>query len=190
MRNVKKVTSTAKVIQIKEHMIRLIVPNEGYLNSYMEAYDEYAKHGISAYSFSDASSYDVFAKFDRYRNEADLPSDRVGEDKYWLVDDDGSYFIGEIAIRHRLNDLLERRGGHIGYGIRYSEWNRGYGTTMLRLALEKAKEMGISPVLITCDDDNIASARVMEKNGFVLTDKVVVKIDGKEHLTRRYWKSI
>ena len=122
-------------------MIRLIVPNEEYLQSYKEACDEYADHGITTYSFSDTSSCDIFEKFDRCRNERGLPPDRVGEDKYWLVDDESAYFIGEIAVRHRLNDALLRRGGHIGYGIRYSEWNRGYGTAMLALALEKAKEI-------------------------------------------------
>ena len=171
-------------------MIKLIVPNEEYLQSYIEAYDEYVENNVSTYSFTDTSSGDIFAKFDRYRNERDLPPDRVGEDKFWLVDDEKKYFIGEIAIRHRLNDALARRGGHIGYGVRYSEWNRGYGTKMLALALEKAKEMHISPVLITCNDDNLASARVMEKNGFVLGDKINTSIDGEERLTRRYWKTI
>lgn len=31
-------------------MIRLIVPNEKYLRSYKEAYDEYVKNNVSAYS--------------------------------------------------------------------------------------------------------------------------------------------
>ena len=102
-------------------MIKLIIPNEEYLPSYQEAYDEYVENGVTTYFFTDASSSDMFAKFDRYRNERDLPPDRVGEDKYWLVDDEKAYFIGEISIRHRLNDALARRGGHIGYGIRYSD---------------------------------------------------------------------
>ncbi len=171
-------------------MVRLIVPEEEYLQSYMEAFDEYVQNSVSTYCFTDATSCDIFAKFDRYRKERDLPPDRVGEDKYWLVDDENTYFIGEIAIRHRLNDALAQRGGHIGYGVRFSEWNRGYGTIMLALALEKAKELRISPLLITCNDDNLASARVMEKNGFVLGDRVLVSIDGKDILTRRYWKTI
>ena len=171
-------------------MIKLIVPNEKYLPSYIDAYNEYTEHHITTYLFTDAFSCDVFAKFDDYRNERNLRPDRVGEDKYWLVDDEKSYFIGEIAIRHRLNDALRKRGGHIGYGIRYSEWNRGYGTEMLALALEKAKEMGISPLLITCNDDNLTSARVIEKNGFTLSDKIMVSQDGKDILTRRYWKTI
>ena len=171
-------------------MIKLIIPKEEYLQSYKEAFDEYVKNGITTYSFADTSSGDIFAKFDRYRNERDLPPDRVGEDKYWLVDDEKKHFIGEIAIRHRLNEALTQRGGHIGYGVRYSEWNRGYGTMMLSMALEKAKEMHISPVLITCNDDNLASARVMEKNGFALENIIRVSRDGKTFLTRRYWKTI
>ena len=106
------------------------------------------------------------------------------------MDEEKRYFIGEIAIRHRLNETLDRRGGHIGYGVRYGEWNRGYGTKMLALALEKAKELRISPVLITCNDDNLASARVMEKNGFVLGDTILVSGEGEALLTRRYWKTI
>ena len=171
-------------------MIKLIVPNKEYLQSYIEAYNEYADNSVSTYSFTDTSSCDIFEKFDRYRNERDLPPDRVGEDKYWLVDDEKRVFIGEIAIRHRLNDALAKRGGHIGYAVRYGEWGRGYGTKMLGLALEKAKEMHISPVLITCNDDNIASARVVEKNGFVLKDRIITSIDGEDRLTRRYWKTI
>lgn len=171
-------------------MVTLIVPNKEYLQSYIEAYNEYVYNNVSTYSFTDASSCDIFEKFDRYRNERNLPPNRVGEDKFWLVDEEKRYFIGEIAIRHQLNDALAQRGGHIGYGVRYSEWNRGYGTKMLALALEKAKEIHISPVLITCNDDNLASARVMEKNGFVLGDIIIVSADGEDHLTRRYWKTI
>ena len=171
-------------------MIRLIIPNESYLRSYIEAQEEYDKHHVTTYYFSDPASCDIFEKFDNYRNERNLKPDRVGEDKYWLVDDETAYFIGEIAVRHRLNEALLQRGGHIGYGVRYSEWNKGCGTRMLALALDRAKALGIPRVLITCNDDNPASARVMEKNGFTLEDKIPVTRDGATILTRRYWKTI
>jgi len=54
---------------------------------------------------------------------------------------------------------------------------------MLRLALLEAKKLQISQVLITCHDDNIASAKVIENNGGVferLTEK-----EGRQ--LRRYW---
>ena len=93
-------------------------------------------------------------------------------------------------IRHYLNENLRQGGGHIGYGIRFSEWKKGYGTLMLRLALEKAKNIGITTALITCDDDNYGSAKVMENNGFVLQDKVPNVVNGKAITTRRYTKEL
>ena len=78
----------------------------------------------------------------------------------------------------------------MGYGIRFSEWDKGYGTLMLSLALEKAKDLGIAAVLITCDDDNYALAKVMENNGLALQDKVPNVVDGKAIITRRYTKKL
>ena len=66
----------------------------------------------------------------------------------------------------------------------------GYGTLMLSQALPYAKALGIARCLITCDDDNPGSARVMEKNGFTLGDKVPNVIDGQAIITRRYWKEL
>ena len=78
-------------------------------------------------------------------------------------------------------------GGHIGYFIRYSKWNKGYGSKMLSMTLERAKKLGLKKVLITCNDDNFASIKVIEKNGGILENKVTNNINGKELLTRRYW---
>lgn len=171
-------------------MITLVEPSERYLQSYMEAYDEYIANGVQTYAFDDAGAYNIFEKYDNYRYERDLAPNRVGSDFYWLVDEAKDYFIGEISIRHRLTDALERYGGHIGYGVRFSEWNKGYGTLMLQLALAKAKALGISTALITCDDDNLGSAKVMEHNGFALRDKVVNIVDGRTVTTRRYTKEL
>ncbi len=54
---------------------------------------------------------------------------------------------------------------------------------MLRLALPEAKEIGLEKVLITCDDDNIASAKVIENNGGIF-ERFVEKNSKK---MRRYW---
>lgn len=167
-------------------MLRFIEPCEKYLKSYMEAYDEYMAIGISTYGLTDARSCDIFEKYQNYREERNLKPNRVGSDYYWLVDDERDYFIGEIAVRHTLNDALFLRGGHIGYCVRHGEWGKGYATLMLGLSLEKAKALGLSKLLVTCNDSNLASARVMEKNGFTLEN--VIEVDG--FLTRRYWKTL
>ena len=61
--------------------------------------------------------------------------------------------------------------------------NKGYGTKILELALDEAKKLGIEKALLTCEDDNINSAKVIEKNGGVLENKVT----GDRKLKRRYW---
>ena len=165
--------------------MRLVYPSAKYLKSYQEAFAEYAQHNVTTYEFDDASQVDVVKKYYNYRKGINLKPNRVAQTTYWLVD--GDKFIGEISIRHELNDFLLQYGGHIGYGIRYSCWGRGYGTKMLALALEKAKRIGLEKVLITCDDDNYASAKVIEKNNGQLENIVGNVIDGKPIRTKRYW---
>ena len=172
-------------------MPRLITPCEEYLASYTAAFDEYEGYPRAAGNpFSNPHTTDLLARFERYRNAQDLPEGYVGSSSFWLVDDEAHRFLGEIDIRHSLTERLLRYGGHIGYAVRLGEWNKGYGTLMLSLALPRAKALGITRCLITCDDDNPASARVMEKNGFTLGDKVPNTIDGRAIITRRYWKEL
>lgn len=100
---------------------------------------------------------------------------------YFLADKGGRIY-GAADIRHSLNEHLSRVGGHIGYGIRPSERQKSYAAMMLALSLEKARELDLTEVLITCDDDNAASYKTMESCGAVMNDKI--ENDGK--LVRRY----
>ena len=171
-------------------MIRLIEPTEQYLASYIEACEEYKKNKVTTYTFTDYHNRDIFQYYDDCRNDRNIPINWVGSHYFWLVDDERDYFIGQISVRHKLTEALKMRGGHIGYGVRFCEWNKGYATYMLREALKEAKKIGLTKILLTCNDDNFASARVMEKNGFAMEDKVKNVVDGKTILTRRYWKNI
>ena len=88
----------------------------------------------------------------------------VPSSSYWLVDGDDR-ILGTSRMRHRLTPALELEGGHIGCDIRPSARGRGHGTTLLALTLEKARQRGLDEVVITCDEANLASARIIEKNG-------------------------
>ena len=59
--------------------------------------------------------------------------------------------------RHNLKGELINIGGNIGYAIRPSERRKGYATIQLQLLLEKAKELGLEKVLVTCRDNNVGS---------------------------------
>jgi len=115
----------------------------------------------------------------------DLPAGWVTSSTFWLVRDKTT-IIGVVQIRHSLNAFLESEGGHIGYSVRPSERGKGYATQMLRMALEEARHLGLKRVLITCDRRNLASARVIQKNGGRLENEVASRLPNRE-FTQRYW---
>jgi len=79
--------------------------------------------------------------------------------------------VGCIELRHTLNESLAVIGGHIGYSVVPQERNKGYATMMLKLILKEAKNIGLEKVLLTCDTDNVASCKTIEKCGGTLEQK-------------------
>ena len=115
--------------------------------------------------------------------EDTVPKGLVPSSTYLAVREKDNYIVGMIDIRHYLNDYLTEAGGHIGYGVRKTERNKGYAKQMLKLALEKCKELKIKKVLITCDEDNIASEKVILSANAKLED--IRNVDGENK--KRFW---
>ena len=107
--------------------------------------------------------------------------DIVPMDSYFIEGD--GRILGEIYIRHRLSPRLEKIGGHAGYKVRPAERNKGIATAALRLALRRLNQMGVERALITCNDMNAASARVIEKCGGVRIEDA----ETERGIERRYW---
>jgi predicted acetyltransferase len=105
------------------------------------------------------------------------PEGHVPGTTLWWVDDEE--YLGRLTIRHRLTAHLREVGGHIGYDVRPSARRRGHATAMLAAALPVAHRLGIDPALLTCDEGNVASRKVIEASGGVFEDTR----NGK----RRYW---
>ncbi|WP_420494118.1 GNAT family N-acetyltransferase [Macrococcus psychrotolerans] len=107
----------------------------------------------------------------------------------WVKNTTFFYFIdgviiGAANIRHTLTKDLLNTGGHIGYGVGRSYRGQGYATKILQKSLAFARSIGIEKALITCDEDNIASSRVIIKNGG-LEDKPYYQSNGVK--SRRFW---
>lgn len=178
-----------------ETLVELVKPSLEYKDSFIEAVKEFERENKSIYindKLSKIGSSDLendFENFlDRINNKetsSDLPPGRVPQTQMWLVEN--GQFIGWIKIRHQLNEALLVQGGQIGYAIRPGKRKMGYGTKILQLALPIAKSFGIEKALITCDDDNVGSIKIIENNGGILENKVVNQ-DGT--LKRRYWIEI
>ncbi|MFF7291260.1 GNAT family N-acetyltransferase [Microbacterium sp. NPDC008134] len=112
------------------------------------------------------------------------PAGRVHNDLYWVVD--GAKVVGFLSFRHTLNDWLAEAGGHIGYSVRASRRRQGIASAALRLGLDRAREIGLQRVMITCDVDNEGSYRTVESAGGVLQD-VSDQSERGMGMLRRYW---
>ena len=95
------------------------------------------------------------------------------------------FIVGQSSVRHKLTPALEQRGGNIGYYVKPSERRNGYGAHLLKLTLEKACALGLMRVLITCDADNVASAKIILRNGGKLKDEL--NREDSQTPTSRYW---
>lgn len=164
----------------------LVKPSLAYKDSFLAATKEFENAGENIYMRGHKPNEDfdqVLLKVKQDENK-EQPEGRVPQTQRWLISN--GEFVGWTKIRHALNEKLLIEGGHIGYAIRPSRRKDGFGTKILELALKEAKILGLKKVLLTCDDDNLASARIIEKNGGVLENKI--EHDGK--LKRRYWIEI
>lgn len=134
------------------------------------------------FDIDDASDWSTYvAGMENAARGIDLAEGRVASTFLIAVVD--HQIVGRTSIRHELNDFLAHEGGHIGYAVLPDHRRNGYATEILRQSLVIASSLGIDVALLTCQDDNLGSARVIERCGGVLRDKVTA---GDGSLTRRY----
>lgn len=95
------------------------------------------------------------------RPDTDLPEGRVPCSYRWIVQD--ARVLGTIAVRHALTPSLLLEGGHIGYAAGPAHRRRGVASAALALALDLCARRGIDPALVTCDVDNLASSRTIDR---------------------------
>ncbi len=147
-------------------MIQLVPPTERCRESFLAALQEFRHEGLSWWLGSDLETAERdFAAFvaTRLADASRRSETLVPKTHLWALSDE--QFVGRISIHHELNDALRIEGGHIGYDTVPSFRGRGVATEMLRQALPVARTLGLPIVLLTCDDTNVASIRVIERNG-------------------------
>lgn len=172
--------------------MELVLPDVKYKESYLEALKEAEAcendAGAGLQKPKENESFEDFVlKFYDEMKGINLPEGYVAATMFWLVDN--GEFIGRVQIRHELTEHLLKYGGHIGYYIRPSKRKMGYGKKILELSLVEAQKMGFEKVLLTCDDDNLGSAKIIEANGGVLENIIEGDKEGKPK-KRRYWITI
>lgn len=167
-------------------MIFLTKPSVIYKDSYLQGIEEFQQEGkYQNYNVKRIREhFEPFLQhlFDQQEHDRVMPG-RVPNRDFWLICD--NEFVGRMNLRYELNDYLLRVAGTIGYEIRPSRRRQGYGTIILRLGLQEARKAGLRKALLTCDEDNIGSKKVIEANGGVFENAIDVEGSSKRKL--RYW---
>jgi predicted acetyltransferase len=171
--------------------MELVLPNVKYKESYLEALKEpeAEKSDTRLGKPEENESFEDFVQ--RYYDQMkglNLKEGYVPATMFWLIDN--GQFVGRVQIRHEVStEHLLKYGGHIGYYIRQSKRKMGYGRKILELALQEAKKMDFEKVLLTCDDNNIGSQKIIEANGGVL-ENIIEGEKEDNPKKRRYWIKI
>lgn len=103
----------------------------------------------------------------------------------FLAFTDQNQLVGISDIRLQMNDFIRQYAGQIGYSVRPGCRGNGFATEILRLTLLQAAALpGFDRILLTCNEPNTASAKVIEKNGGILEE--IIPHPGFPNV-RRYW---
>lgn len=87
--------------------------------------------------------------------------------------------VGRIVFRHGTCWQL-RYCGHIGYSIELPFRGHGYAADALKELMPLIKSQGYQRVLVSCDKENIASQKTIEKMK-VISKKLETEIDDQEY---------
>ena len=167
--------------------IILIKPNLSYADEITKYNEESLKEnplingaaGLDNFS----SIKDWLEELKKRSSQATVPEGLVPSTTYLAIREIDNYIVGMVDIRHYLDEFLTQVGGNIGYSVRKTERNKGYAKQILKLALEKCKDLKMKKVLITCDEDNIASEKVILSANAKFED--IRNVDGENK--KRFW---
>jgi predicted acetyltransferase len=181
-------TADAGVSHVIMKKTQLIIPDINFSKPYSDLLSEYDSMKETPIPFTLEFKYKKFGvlvtKLNDCSQGTNLPEGFVPHSSFWLINSNNK-IIGVSNIRHELSDQLKRDGGHIGYGVRPTERRNGYGATLLAKSLIKAKGIGLEEVLLTCNKENIASVKVILKNGGKFESEEF--IDSRRITIQRYW---
>jgi len=128
---------------------------EDYVLAYKTTGDE---HYFNKYKKGLENFSEYLTDLHNYSNGIDLPEGEIMTSTFWLIDN--NEVVGVVRLRHQ----EDKYSGHIGADISPYQRKKGYGTQMLKLAVEEAAKIGIDEAIVTCNVENIASKTIIEKN--------------------------
>lgn len=155
-------------------MYELVAPTPVHQTLYEEMMDEWEAFGgrlqPGALRRSGASYAQWLRWMEQDRHADTCPEGSVPQDLLFLIRRDGAgdALLGAVTIRRPIPGGATPRDGAFGLGIRPGERGKGHGKRLLRMAMEMAaRDYGMTALCLTCDADNLESARMIEACGGV-----------------------
>ena len=74
-------------------------------------------------------------------------------------------YMGRIRLRVGWNDDIVRYAGHVGYAVEPTFRGHHYAERACRMIIPVARHHGMQHLWITCQPDNLASRRTLERLG-------------------------
>lgn len=155
--------------------MKLVFPTMAYQEKAIEYIQEFIEYGSEVNGSGALDDYVEESTYEEWLQKvlgdvdvANIPAPKVPALTYFYVREEDDCIVGMCNLRLALNDFLRTEGGHIGYSVRPTERCKHYATDMLAEALKVYDRFGITNVLVTCDKENPASAKVIQNNGGML----------------------
>ena len=149
--------------------LQLVIPKKEHETAVMDFREEFLK---AKEKISGSVGLEQAENYEDWLGHKYIPHYGSVDEAVFLAFDSVGKLVGISDIRLGTNDFIQTFAGQIGYSVRPSQRKRGYASEILKLTLMEAAKCGLSKILITCNEPNIASAKVIEKNGGVL-EKII-----------------
>ena len=156
------------------------------LKAYAKDYYEHGRMSAEVYENWLNRDYNEYFKSREDAIKGKLSGEMAGVSwyTYYLIENDNIVGYGSLRLNPENNSELNIYGGHIGYGIIPSKRKQGYGTMFLHLLTKKAQEFGLKEIMVTCVEQNLGSAGIIENNFGVFKDMVFYSKEN--HNMKRY----